>query len=138
MFYSQSGGECYAERFHPIRGRLRDKTRSLLNLSPVGKVQNISLKHTVMDILGDRIRQTSVTQLALFLGSSWLARACLQHWMMMSSGMVMHCRPVHFVMPGGPGDSCLSVELQRSPPTDRCLCLSAHPSELRRSYLLLV
>lgn len=71
-------------------------------------------------------------------GSFWLVRACLQCWMMMSLGMARHCHPVRFVMLDGAGDSCLFAELQRSPPTDRCLCLSVPPSEWRRSYLQLV
>lgn len=55
---------------------------------------------------------------------SWLVRVCLLRWMMMSSGTARHCHPDRFVTPDAQGGSSLSVELQRRPPTDRCLCLS--------------
>ena len=71
--------------------------------------------------------KSSILKLAVFTGSFWLVRACLQHWMMMSSEMARRCHPVRFVMQEEQGGSCLSVELQRSPPTGRCLCLSARP-----------
>lgn len=68
-----------------------------------------------------------LTEWALFAGSFWLVKACLLYWMMMSSGMAMRYHLGRSVMLGEQGDSSLYVALQRSPPTDRCLCLSDHP-----------
>lgn len=54
---------------------------------------------------------------------------------MTSSGTATLYLPDRFATPGEPADSCLSVELQRSPPTGRCPCPRGLRSEWRRSYL---
>lgn len=55
----------------------------------------------------------------------------------MSSGTATLYLPGRFATLDEPADSCLSVELRRSPPTDRCPCPRGLRLEWRRSYLQL-
>ena len=86
VFPLQSGGECHAEGLHPIRGRLWDQTRRLLNLSPVGQVHNASLKHTHThtQTLVSVPCQTSysiIFFLSFFqVSSGWPEHACSAGW----------------------------------------------------------
>lgn len=98
-------------------------------------------KRKLLQVLPLKVRPspTSLSDSLRFVpaGSSWLVRACQRRWTMMSSGTARRSRPVRFATPAALADSCLCAELRRSPPTGRCPCRSALPSEWRRSSPLL-